>query len=66
MGFLRGLPPGAVWLFLSAAVLAIDAAFLEAGGHRVLANWGFFGAAVAIAIAVAFGDWSRPKAPRSR
>ena len=66
MGLLRRLPPGAIWLFLSAAVLVIDAAFLEVGGHRVLANWGLFGAAVAIAIAVAFGDWSRPKARRSR
>jgi hypothetical protein len=66
MGYLRRLPPGVMWLFLSAAILVINAICLQAGGHRALANWGFFGGSVAIAIAVAFGDWSRPKAPRSR
>ena len=66
MRFLRRLPPGVGWLFLSAAILVINAICLQAGGHRVLANWGYFGSAVAIGIAIAFGEWSRPKAPRPR
>ena len=66
MSLLRKLPPGALPLFLSAVILGIDAIFMEIGGHRTLANCGVFGAAVAIAIAVAFGDWSQPKAPRPR
>lgn len=55
---------GVGWLFLSAGILVISAVFLQAGGYRVLANWGYFGGAVAIGIAIAFGEWSRPKAPR--
>jgi hypothetical protein len=66
MPLLRKLPPGALPLFLGAVILGIDAIFMEIGGHRMLANWGFVGAAVAIAIAVAFGHWSQPKTPRPR
>ena len=66
MKFRRRLPPGVEWLFLSAAILVVNAIFLQAGGYRVLANWGYFGGAVAIGIAVAFGEWSRPNAPRPR
>ena len=66
MRFWRRLPPGVGWLFLSAAILVINAIFLQAGGYRVLANWGYFGGAVAFGIAIAFGEWSRPKAPRPR
>jgi hypothetical protein len=66
MPLLRKLPPGALPLFLSAVILGIDAIFMEIGGHRMLTNWGFFGAVVAIGIAVAFGDWSQPTAQRPR
>ena len=66
MRFLRRLPPGAGWLFLSAAILVVNAICLQAGGHRVLANWGYFGGAVAIGTAIAFGEWSRLKARRPR
>ena len=66
MRFWRRLPPGVGWLFLSTAILVAIAIFLQAGGYRVLANWGYFGAAVAIGIAIAFGEWSRPRAPRPR
>jgi len=66
MPFLRGLPPGVGWLFASAIVLVADATYLEVAGQRGWANWGFFGGAVAIAIAVWFGDWSRPRAPPRR
>ena len=61
---MRRLPPGVGWLFLSAVILVINAIFLQASGHRVLANWGYFGGAVAIGIAIAFGEWSRPKPSR--
>lgn len=63
---LGGEEQGVGWLFLSAVILVINAIFLQAGGYRVLANWGYFGGAVAICIAIAFGEWSRPKAPWSR
>jgi hypothetical protein len=66
MRFWRRLPPGVGWLFLSAAILVINAVFLQAGAYRVLANWGYFGGAVAIGIAIVFGEWSRPKPPRPR
>lgn len=58
---LKRFSPGVLPLILAALILGIDAIFMDLGGHRVLANWGFFGAAVALSIAVAFGDWSRPR-----
>lgn len=57
MKFWRRLPPGVGWLFLSATILVINAIFLQAGGYRALANWGYFGGAVAVGIAIAFGEW---------
>ena len=65
MSFWRRLPPGVGWLFLSAAILVVNAIFLQAGGYRVLVNWGYFGGAVAIGIAIAFGEFLRhAKGPR--
>ena len=47
------LPPGVVWVFASAAILVIDAIFLEAGGRRALANWGIIYVAYSHTIGVA-------------
>ena len=43
MNFWRRLPPGVGWLFLSAAILVINAVFLQAGGYRVLGLGVFLG-----------------------
>jgi hypothetical protein len=66
MSFFRNLPPGVGYLLVSTIILVSDATCLEVAGHHALANWGFFGGAVAISIAVGFADWQRPKAPRAR
>lgn len=66
ISFLRGLPPGMVGLLVSAIMWVTDASFLEVTGRRALANWGFFGGAVVIAIAVGIADCSQPKAPPAR
>ena len=57
---LRNLPPGAVWLFASALLAILGAANASLHGLHQMAQIGFVGAIVAMAVVWGFCDWSRP------
>lgn len=56
------IPAGALWLIGSAVFFLLGSHGFAALGAKTLATYGLVGASGALAIAIAFCDWRRPKA----
>lgn len=57
----ESVPAGAVWLIGSAVFFLIGAHGFSGLGAQTLSRIGMFGASGALAVALAFCDWRRPK-----
>ena len=64
MKLVRALPPGVFWMLVSAVLFLVNGAALALKGQTQLAEIGIVLGVLAVAIAVAFGDWSGPRSRR--
>lgn len=58
----ENIPSGALWLIGSAVFFLLGSHGFAALGAKTLATYGLVGASGALAVAIAFCDWRRPKA----
>ena len=63
MRLLRGLPPGALWIFAAAALFLLGAANASWHGLGQMTQIGVCGAIGALVVAAVCCDWQRPRLP---